>query len=75
MPRNIRAKPHRRLRPRPPCWPHCRWSQRMRCRISTWPGRFAKWQVRHPIYSNAAESWRAYENFLDPLKAALSADW
>ncbi len=32
------------------------------------------WQVRQPIYTSAVEGWRAYEKFLDPLKAALGQD-
>ncbi len=28
-------------------------------------------QVRQPIYRDATEDWRAYERYLDPLKAAL----
>jgi tetratricopeptide (TPR) repeat protein len=28
-------------------------------------------QVRRPIYRDATEEWRAYENYLDPLKRAL----
>jgi hypothetical protein len=27
--------------------------------------------VRQPIYRDATEDWRAYERYLDPLKAAL----
>ena len=30
-------------------------------------------QVRRPIYREATEEWRAYERFLDPLKAALGS--
>jgi hypothetical protein len=28
-------------------------------------------QVRRPIYRDAAEEWRAYEAYLEPLKSAL----
>ena len=28
-------------------------------------------QVRQPIFTDAADQWRAYEPWLDPLKAAL----
>jgi len=30
-------------------------------------------QVRRPIYRDATEEWRAYERYLDPLKAALGS--
>ncbi|MDP6691697.1 MAG: sulfotransferase [Alphaproteobacteria bacterium] len=30
------------------------------------------WQVRQPIYTNALAGWRAYEEFLGPLREALS---
>lgn len=29
------------------------------------------WQVRQPMYTNALEAWRKYEDFLSPLKEAL----
>ena len=28
-------------------------------------------QVRQPIFTDALDQWRAYEPWLDPLKAAL----